>query len=56
LTALVVTTALPTLHQDLDVGVTDLSWTVNAYALRPSSIQHGGTRPATLTPGLADAS
>jgi EmrB/QacA subfamily drug resistance transporter len=33
LDALVVTTALPTLHEELGVGVVGLSWTVNAYAL-----------------------
>jgi integrase len=33
LDALVVTTALPTLHQELGAGVEGLSWTVNAYAL-----------------------
>jgi EmrB/QacA subfamily drug resistance transporter len=33
LDALVVTTALPTLHEALGAGVEGLSWTVNAYAL-----------------------
>ena len=33
LDALVVTTALPTLHQELGAGIEGLSWTINAYAL-----------------------
>jgi len=44
LDALVVTTALPTLHQELGTGVEGLSWTVNAYALAfAASILTGST-------------
>ena len=44
LDALVVTTALPTLHQELGAGVEGLSWTVNAYALAfAASILVGST-------------
>jgi MFS family permease len=44
LDALVVTTALPTLHQELGAGVEGLSWTVNAYALTfAASILPGST-------------
>ena len=44
LDALVVTTALPTLHQELGAGVEGLSWTVNAYALAfAASILTGST-------------
>ena len=38
------TTALPTLHQELGAGVEALSWTVNAYALAfAASILTGST-------------
>jgi EmrB/QacA subfamily drug resistance transporter len=44
LDALVVTTALPTLHQELGAGIEGLSWTVNAYALAfAASILTGST-------------
>lgn len=44
LDALVVTTALPTLHQELGAGVEGLSWTINAYALAfAASILTGST-------------
>ena len=44
LDALVVTTALPALHQELGAGVEALSWTVNAYALAfAASILTGST-------------
>jgi EmrB/QacA subfamily drug resistance transporter len=44
LDALVVTTALPTLHQDLGAGVEGLSWTINAYELAfAASILTGST-------------
>src|SRR5947209_5917475 len=33
LDALVVATALPTIHRDLHAGVSTLAWTVNAYGL-----------------------
>jgi MFS family permease len=44
LDALVVATALPTLHQDFGTGVEGLSWTVNAYQLAfAASILTGST-------------
>jgi len=44
LDALVVTTALPTLHQEFGAGVEGLSWTVNAYELAfAASILTGST-------------
>jgi EmrB/QacA subfamily drug resistance transporter len=44
LDALVVTTALPTLHQEFGADVADLSWTINAYALAfAASILTGST-------------
>ena len=44
LDALVVTTALPTLHQEFGAGVEGLSWTVNAYELTfAASILRGAT-------------
>jgi len=44
LDALVVTTALPTLHQEFGTGVEGLSWTVNAYELAfAASILTGST-------------
>ncbi len=44
LDALVVTTALPTLHQEFGAGVEGLSWTVNAYELTfAASILTGST-------------
>lgn len=44
LDALVVTTALPTLHQEFGASIEDLSWTVNAYEIAfAASILTGST-------------